>query len=229
MNPLEYLHLQLRLEGREVVNGDLLRQVEFVPGEDMPMLVIGLLVSGGQVVYYDESLAPEYHKHLREQMGSLDDPDVDPLAQSLRSWGFNVQLGRFRTYIFPADYKDQSTMEVTKFTHFDPKVQAFGFDGISEQVYAVERDGRIVSACVSARENTFCGEAWVYTDADQRGQGFARKVVSAWAGSLISAGKVPFYSHKVENTASAILAKRLGLQVVFEEIVIERAGKASQG
>jgi len=37
---------------------------------------------------------------------------------------------------------------------------------------------------------------------------------------LMNAGKVPFYSHKVENVASASLARKLGLQPVFEEISI---------
>jgi hypothetical protein len=50
-----------------------------------------------------------------------------------------------------------------------------------------------------------------------------KQVVRAWARSLLEAGKVPFYSHKIENRASANLARRLGLQPVFEEIAIEPA------
>ena len=94
----------------------------------------------------------------------------------------------------------------------------------AESVYAVERDDKIISACVSTRENDFCGEAWVYTDTSYRHQGYAQKVVGAWATSLISAGKVPFYSHKIQNVASANLAKCLGLKPVFEEIVFTSTG-----
>ena len=102
----------------------------------------------------------------------------------------------------------------------DLKVNAFRFDGFAENVYAMECDGNLVSACVSTHENEECGEAWVYTDAAYRHQGFAQKVVNAWARSLMEAGKVPFYSHRIENIASSNLAKKLGLQSVFEEIAI---------
>jgi hypothetical protein len=47
-----------------------------------------------------------------------------------------------------------------------------------------------------------------------------KQVVRAWARSLLEAGKVPFYSYKIENRALAGLAWRLGLQPVFEEIAI---------
>ena len=87
-------------------------------------------------------------------------------------------------------------------------------------MYAVEYNGALVSACVSTRENESCGEAWVYTAPHYRQQGFAQKAVNAWARNLMSAGKVPFYSHKIENDASANLARKLGLQPVFEEIVV---------
>ena len=73
---------------------------------------------------------------------------------------------------------------------------------------------------MSVRENERCGEAWVYTDPPFRHLGLARQVISAWAQSMIAAGKVPFYSHKMTNIASANLANRLELQPVFEEIAI---------
>jgi predicted GNAT family acetyltransferase len=90
-------------------------------------------------------------------------------------------------------------------------VQEFGFGNFAENVFVIERDGKVVSACVSTRENEQCGEAWVYTDPKYRKHGFAHQVVRAWARQILKAGKVPFYSHKIENTASAHLAKRLEL------------------
>jgi predicted GNAT family acetyltransferase len=95
-----------------------------------------------------------------------------------------------------------------------------GFDSFTEDVFAIEQNGTLVSACVSTRENQECGEAWVYTIAEYRHRGCAQKVVKAWARSLMDAGKVPFYSHKMENEASASLARKLGLRPVFEEISI---------
>ena len=112
--------------------------------------------------------------------------------------------------------------EVKLYSKTDPKIQAFGFDGFTEQVHAIERDGGVVSACVSTRENAHCGEAWVFTDPSCRHQGLAQKVVSAWAKSLLSVNKVPFYSHKMDNIESTKLAKMLNLESVFEEITISR-------
>jgi predicted GNAT family acetyltransferase len=109
---------------------------------------------------------------------------------------------------------------VTHLSSHEPKVQAFGFDDFAEHVYAIERDGRILSACVSVREDHNCAEAWVYTDPAYRRQGLAKKVVITWAHRLKSIGKVPFYSHKIENAVSASLARALQLQPIFEEISI---------
>ena len=220
MNSLDYLHLQLRLEGKEVVHGNLLRQVESVPGEAMPLMILAKLVEEQVVAFYDESLSPELCAKLSGQIHSAEDTNIQPILHILHSQGFVVEVAHYKTYVFPENFKGLAVQEVKQFSNRDSQVKAFGFNSFAEEVYAAERDGRIVSACVSARENDFCGEAWVYTADGNRRQGFAQRVVSAWAGSLLSANKIPFYSHKMENTASANLAKRLGLETVFEETVI---------
>ena len=220
MNPLDYLHLQLRLEGQQVIDGNLLRQVEVVPGEELPLMILAQFAEEQVAAFYDESLTSEIHTKLNGQIGSMEEPKVDSILRFLQSWGYTLQVGHYKTYVFPADYDRLTFEEVKQFSKRDPKIQAFGFDQFAEEVYAVEQDGKIISTCVSTRENDFCGEAWVFTDDPYRRQGFAQKVVGIWARNLISAGKIPFYSHKIENTASANLAKRLRLQLVFEEIVI---------
>jgi hypothetical protein len=45
MNLLDYLRLQLRLEGKEIVSDNLLRQVEIVPDEEMPLFLIAQLAT----------------------------------------------------------------------------------------------------------------------------------------------------------------------------------------
>lgn len=215
MNPLDLFHLQVRLEGREVVHGSLLRQVEVVPDEEMPLMVIALLSPRELVAYYDEALSPELRNSLSRQIHSLNFPSVDPLIEVLQPQYPYLETGHFKTYTFPEHYKDFTFDEVNRFPKTDPKVQAFGFGDFAGEVYAIEKNGKIISAFVSTRENGFCGEAWVYTDIAYRNQGFAQKVVGAWSNELISAGKIPFYSYKVQNKASANLASRLGLQPVF--------------
>ena len=221
MDAIDYLHLQLQLEGKDVVGTDSLRPVEIVPDEEMPLMLIAQLADKQVVAYYDEALSIGLHTELTQRIQNAALPNLDALLGFLGTQNISSTVGHYKTYIFlekQADFDD-----VNCYTKYDPKVKAFGFDGFSEEVYAIEQDNNIVSACVSTRENNFCGEAWVYTDEKYRHQGFARKVVSVWALSLISAGKVAFYSHKIQNNASANLATRLGLQSVFEEIVIPYA------
>jgi predicted GNAT family acetyltransferase len=62
----------------------------------------------------------------------------------------------------------------------------------------------------------------VLTAPEQRGQGLALQVVSAWASSVLRDGKIPFYSHAVENIASYKVAVKLGLVHLFDETVLEQ-------
>ncbi|HEY3475013.1 MAG TPA: GNAT family N-acetyltransferase [Anaerolineales bacterium] len=217
MRPLDYLHLQMRLEGKQVVDLDRIREVEAVPGEELPLILLAQLTDGKQITYYSEVMSPD----LKEELASaeIDFTHIDPLLQLLKAHGMPCEAGHYKTYVFPS--MPANDMEVVCLSKYEARVKAFGFGGFAGDVYAILRGGKIVSACVSARENGRCGEAWVYTDAEHRGQGLAQQVVRAWARSLLEAGKVPFYSHKIENRASAGLAQRLGLQPVFEEVAIE--------
>jgi RimJ/RimL family protein N-acetyltransferase len=221
MNPLDYLRLQLRLEGKEIVYGNLLRQVEIVPDEDMPLMVIAQLADSNVVAYFDECFP--LWEVLRKKVSEISFPDVDPLFTLLQNRNSAFEVGHYKTYTFPEMFVAFMDETVNCFSRHDPKVKDFGFSGFAEQVYTMEQAGKIVSACVSTRENEFCGEAWVYSDPEYRHKGFAQKVIGAWATKLIWSGKVPFYSHRIENIASTNLAKHLGLQPVFEEIVISYA------
>ncbi len=218
MEPLAYLHLQLRLEGMEVSDNCFLRQVESVPGEAVPLMLIARLANGGLVAYYDEAISLDLQQELSAT--GIGFPDIDPCLAVLKAHNQQVEAGHYKTYVFPSPpARDDNVLCLSK---EDPRVKAFGFDGFVEQVYAVEKDGALVSACVSTRENTMCGEAWIYTGSEYRKQGLARKAVNAWAAGLIAAGKIPFYSHNLNNEASANLARKLGLLPVYEEITIRR-------
>jgi len=222
MNPLEHLHLQLRLEGKEIINGNLLRQVEGIPDEEMPLVAISSLATNELFLYYDESLSTEIRDELNQQIPALNFPNIDPIIKILQAHNFQLEIGHYKTYTFPNWYENIKADEVKWYPRSDHKIQAFNFGGFTEQVHAIEQDGKIVSACVSAKENSRCGEAWVTTDENYRHQGLAQKVVSIWARDLMLAGRIPFYSHKITNIGSAKLAKRLLLEPVFEEITISR-------
>jgi hypothetical protein len=227
MKPLEALQLQLRLEGFEIVSGNRLRQVEILPDEEMPLMILTQLADGPVVPYFDESLDLGLYQELMDQTKLIQFPDIDPLINVLNMQNIPFRVGHYKTSLFPTTYLNFVSNEVERYSREDPQVQHFGFGEFAEQVYAITRDGKIVSACVSTREDTGCGEAWVCTDPQYRHRGLARQVVSAWAREMLAAGKVPFYSHKIDNTASAGLAGRLGLLPAFEEIVISYADASS--
>jgi RimJ/RimL family protein N-acetyltransferase len=165
-------------------------------------------------------LNSKLHLELTHRLCDVKFPNIEPLLDLLRSANISFDVGHYKTYVFPPSIADSAHNDVKCFSREDPLVRIFGFGDFAEQVYALERDGRVVSACVSIRENDRCGEAWVYTDEKYRKQGFARQVAGAWAQGMLNADKVPFYSHKIDNMASAGLAKHLGLQPAFEEIAI---------
>src|SRR5215216_1054184 len=214
MKPLTYLHLQLRLEGKEIIDEHFIRQIKVVSDEEMPLLLIAQLKSEGTVMYYEENISPDFQKKVSAMIPEFEFPNIDSLLYFLRSHDIRFEVRHYKTYVFYSQpSKDMNVMCSSK---HDPKIKTFGFDGFAENVYAIEQDDNIVSACVSTRENEQCAEAWVYTDPAFRNQGLAQRVVNAWAGSLIAVGKVPFYSHNIENTASATLASKLGLLPVFE-------------
>lgn len=218
MEPLAYLHLQMHLEGKGLVHEHWMRQVEIVPDEELPLLLSARLANGELVTYYDENLSPDLYKDLAA--ADIEFPRLSALCEVLKSHHIPFEMGYYKTYLFPS--KPVRESDVLCLPKHDAQVKAFGFDGFANEVYAIARDGNLVTACVSTRENEACGEAWVYTMPEHRKQGFAQKVVRAWAGSLMEAGKVPFYSHEIENVASANLAKKLGLLLVFEEISVTR-------
>lgn len=218
MDALAYLLLQMELEGKGVIGEHTIRQIKAVPGEEMPLMLLAQLADQKLVTYYDESLSSDLQAQFRGCVSAMKFPDIEPVLNVLALYNLEVETGHYKTYVFPPRIAAGS--EVTCLSKHDPAVQAFGFDGFAEQVYAIERNGKIVSACVSVREDENCGEAWVYTDPAYRRKGLAAKVVNTWAHSLINIGKVPFYSHHIGNVPSARLAAALQLQPAFEEISI---------
>lgn len=83
---------------------------------------------------------------------------------------------------------------------------------------AIIINGEVVSACSSVREDANAAEAWVQTDAAHRRKGYGQRVVQAWAKRIRASGKVPFYSHTVDNLASQRLAESSGMQWVFDVV-----------
>lgn len=126
------------------------------------------------------------------------------------------------SYYFPPegiaeiDYPDVVALErsdAALIQRFDPELTSLGWP-----VYAVLRDGEIVSTCVSTRETERAGEAWVQTAPAFRGRGYARRVCAAWGHALTRRGKIAYYSHAEDNKASAGVARSLGLTAYLRDV-----------
>lgn len=85
-------------------------------------------------------------------------------------------------------------------------------------IFAIVENGEVLASCSSSRENARSGEAWVFTEEHHRGRGLAVLVVSAWAHDLQQQGKIAFYSHLLENTASRSVARKLDATHFVSEV-----------
>ena len=112
----------------------------------------------------------------------------------------------FHTYLFPHNLSREQAKDVVVVERDD------------RQIFAIVRGGRMVSSCWSVRENAQAGERYVFTEPEYRRRGYARQTVVAWARSLQATGKLPFYSHEENNTASWAVAKALKLIPCFEVV-----------
>lgn len=220
MKPIKYLLLQMALEGICLDAINFLIRLD-LSSNDLPLVIYAQTSDGERAFYPRADLPQELIQELARAAAASSFPDVTDLQNLLEARGIRSISGHFTTYIFPPIYSLAQAPLVERLPSHDPQVQAFGFGGFSQDVYAIVQDGAILSACVSSRQNEESAEAWVMTDPAQRGKGLARQVVTAWARDLLNAGLTPFYSHKVQNLASARLAAALELSQVFEEVVLE--------
>ncbi len=219
MHSLEYLHLQMRLEGKRLNQNGLMES--FLPqGDDLPLVLVAQTFDEHTIAYFSERMSPELLERLSACANQINFPNVDTLLKILYSYDIQPEEGHYKTYVFPEHYAQIKINRVNCFSKDDPKVKAFGFDKLADQVYAIEDRGVILSACVAVRQNSESAESWVFTAPEHRRKGLGQLVVMAWAKGMLHAGIVPFYSHKIQNVASAKLANRLGLIPVFEEIAI---------
>jgi hypothetical protein len=220
MKPIEYLLHQIELEGIQRVSNDLITRAS--PNtDDFPLVLLACTSDGEILLCFDELISEEIRNKLSKD--ELQAFKTESAIEVFEKSGIHAKANHFKTYIFPDSFETENVETVKCFSQDDPKIITFGFNGLADKIFAIEREGMILSACVSSRQNSTSAEAWVLTHSDYRRKGFAQQVVTAWAKNMQKEGLTPFYSHNIENTNSALLAQRLNLIKVFEETVIEKA------
>jgi RimJ/RimL family protein N-acetyltransferase len=218
MKPIDLLHLQMKLESIGLDgNGRLIPLLISV--EEFPLFLLAQLNDGKTACHFATSLPEELQAVLMELIPDLQFPNIQEIAVLFERYNVPSNIGHFKTYRFPERYQDMVENDAKPFSKYDARIQAFGFGELADTVCAVEQNGMILSACVSSRQDDSSAEAWVMTLPEQRGKGLGSSVVTRWASAIFRAGRIPFYSHEIDNVSSARLAKRLGLFPIFEEIV----------
>jgi hypothetical protein len=195
-----------------------------IPGpepDDLPRLYV-VRHAGGAAMFFrvdpstgsGQALPGAIRRRLRsltvEQCFTEPERVVAILAGHAACESFHIGL----SYIFPdRPPLDLSTTAVRLDASHAPLISRFdpGIILAGRPVYGSIADGELASVCMSSREDNRSGEAWVYTRPAYRGRGYAAAATLAWAQALQAQGKVPFYSHKLSNVASAAVARRLGL------------------
>jgi GNAT superfamily N-acetyltransferase len=185
--------------------------------------IIGLSFSAGAVV----ACRPDLVDRLQAEMGSdqrLASLDAAALRRLLRS------VRRLLPHAFTlggdlraADAESVVTGASTQRAELIPREDAAAlhlrnrFDG---EVFGVRGPrNRVVSWAALKLKSDTVWEIAVATEADYRGRGFARDVVSAAARYTLEQGKIPIYVHDRDNSTSAFVARAVGFHI-YAEIVL---------
>src|ERR687886_166841 len=81
--------------------------------------------------------------------------------------------------------------------------------------------GRLISWAALKLKSDRIWEIAVATEADYRGRGYARDVVSAGARFTPDHGRLPTYIHDRDNSTSAFVARAVGFQLYAEIVLSE--------
>lgn len=217
MDALSLIHLQLAIECIGLDPGGLLIRI---PGPDPDEIgqIKAYRHAGGYVTYCRHGLSVSLRERIRALGAEASFHDRESVKAILGADDHCTHVDVFHTYIFPDTPTSYPCPDVVRLGRQHAELtQAYheGLDVVGRAVFAVIRDGKIVSTCVSARENGSAGECGVFTLPEYRRRGFGRQVTAAWCAHLGDLGKVAFYSHTEENLASRRVARSLGLRLSF--------------
>jgi GNAT superfamily N-acetyltransferase len=185
--------------------------------------IIGLAFGQGAVV----ACRPDLLERLTSEMGSdqrLPSLDAAALRRLLRSvrrllpHAFTLG-GDLRAADADSFLPSSSVGRAELIPRDDPSALHLRnrFDG---EVFGVRGPrNRVVSWAALKLKSDNVWEIAVATEADYRGRGLARDVVSAAARYTLEQGKIPIYVHDRDNSTSAFVARAVGFQI-YAEIVL---------
>jgi GNAT superfamily N-acetyltransferase len=200
-----------------------------VPARGLPawhgyvMPIVGLAFSNGAVI----ACQPDLLSQLAGALGS------DAQLECLDSAAFR-RLHRAVRETLPHSFTLGGDFRVLDAATFSPSAHAQRAELIQQEDAAALHlrtrfDGpifgvrgpreRLVSYAALKLKSDTVWEIAVATEADYRGRGFARDVVSAASRYTLDNGRVPIYIHDRDNSTSAFVARAIGYQL-YSEIVL---------
>jgi RimJ/RimL family protein N-acetyltransferase len=187
--------------------------------------IVGLSFAPGAVI----ACRPELADQLRGELGSdmhlqyLDGPSFRRLWRA-------IQRCAPHAFTLAGDFRaaDASTFSpsdrIERAEHIaedDPAALHLRtrFDGA---IFGVRGPhGRLVSWAALKLKSDRVWELAVATEADYRGRGYARDVVSAASRFTLDQGRLPTYIHDRDNSTSAFVARAVGFQLYAEIVLSE--------
>ena len=214
MNARALVELQLELECKRVEADNTIAPIPCDNPDEIPRCFV-CQYGGEYTVYYGHHLPVALRDRLATFPAKRLFVDHDMVVQTLAADAPCASIWAGRTYEFPKTPGAELWPDAVRLEdrlHGDLLVRYEGGTVVGKRaVFGVIVGGEIVAACEASRENERAAEAWVRTVSAYRRHGYAKQVTAAWAHAMQQQGKVPFYSHSLENEASAAVARSLGL------------------
>ena len=189
------------------------------------MPIVGLSFASGAVV----ACRPDLVDRLRAELGSdvhlscLDGPAFRRLWRAVQRCAPNsfTLAGDFRVAHAATVAPSHTIDRAEHLAQDDPAALHLRtrFDGA---IFGVRGPrGRLVSWAALKLKSDAVWEIAVATEADYRGRGYARDVVSAAAQFTLDNGRLPIYIHDRDNSTSAFVARATGFQLYSEIVFAE--------
>jgi hypothetical protein len=190
LSSLELIRLSIEIENQVTQKGDLIPR----PGKNLTLFSISRY-KGGNISYFHRDIP----NSIRDQIAALG-------AENALNDYVTVQQ------ILSQHIRCEETFPgVGYYFAKIPSPDSFPDVVWHQGCYVIKVEGESVSWAWTSDSSEVAVELAVETAPDHRQVGYACQVVSAWAYHNMRDGKVAFYSHKVDNLASEILATDLGV------------------
>lgn len=187
--------------------------------------IVGLSFAPGAVI----ACRPDLVERLRAELGS------DVHQSSLDGAGFR-RLWRAVQHCTPDAFTLAGDFRAADASSFSPSSTMARAELIAEDdaaglhlrtrfdgaIFGVRGPhGRLVSWAALKLKSDTIWELAVATEADYRGRGYARDVVSAAAAHTFDHGRLPIYIHDRDNGTSSFVARATGFQLYAEIVLSE--------